>query len=309
MTRRVHLDTDLGGDIDDLAALALLLNWPGVEITGITTVAEEDGRRAGYAHHVLSLAGREGIPVAAGADASRGQYRWTPTYPPEHTFWPEPVAPAPDPLDSALALLKASIEQGAAVVGIGPCTNLAALDRRYPGLLSQAHITLVGGWVLPPRRERSVWGNDADYNFQLDVESTLHVLTHGRPTLVPLHVTVETTLRHADLPRLQAGGPVAQLLAQQALAFDEAGELEAIDRATSSDLPPDFINHLYDPLGCAVATGWTGVTIEELPLALSIEDGWLHERVADHGLPMRVVTSVDGPAFDRLWLDVVERRA
>jgi hypothetical protein len=26
----VHLDTDIGGDIDDLCALAMLLRWPGV---------------------------------------------------------------------------------------------------------------------------------------------------------------------------------------------------------------------------------------------------------------------------------------
>ena len=33
---RVHLDTDIGGDVDDLCALAMLLGWPGVEVTGIT---------------------------------------------------------------------------------------------------------------------------------------------------------------------------------------------------------------------------------------------------------------------------------
>ena len=34
MTHKVHLDTDLGGDIDDLCALAMLLRWKDVEITG-----------------------------------------------------------------------------------------------------------------------------------------------------------------------------------------------------------------------------------------------------------------------------------
>src|SRR5512147_501360 len=72
---RIHLDTDLGGDIDDLCALALLLHLPGLELTGITTVAEHAGRRAGYVRSVLQLAGRQGIPVAAGADASLGVYR------------------------------------------------------------------------------------------------------------------------------------------------------------------------------------------------------------------------------------------
>src|SRR5215471_13488469 len=64
---KVHLDTDIGGDIDDLCALALLLNWPDVEITGITTVLEHGGKRAGYARYALALAGRGEVPVAAGA--------------------------------------------------------------------------------------------------------------------------------------------------------------------------------------------------------------------------------------------------
>jgi purine nucleosidase len=61
MTHKVHLDTDLGGDIDDLCALAMLLRWEDVEITGITTVAESGGRRAGYVQHVLELEGRQAL--------------------------------------------------------------------------------------------------------------------------------------------------------------------------------------------------------------------------------------------------------
>ena len=74
---KVHLDTDLGGDIDDLCALAMLLRWSGkVELNGITTVAEANGRRAGYARYVLGLEGRNEIPVAAGADVAQGFYRY-----------------------------------------------------------------------------------------------------------------------------------------------------------------------------------------------------------------------------------------
>ena len=43
---KLHLDTDIGGDMDDLCALALLLRWPDVALTGITTAAEAAGRRA-----------------------------------------------------------------------------------------------------------------------------------------------------------------------------------------------------------------------------------------------------------------------
>lgn len=67
---RVHLDTDLGGDPDDACALALLLGWPDVEIVGITTTIDPDGRRAACMAHCLKLAGRDDIPVAAGAEVS-----------------------------------------------------------------------------------------------------------------------------------------------------------------------------------------------------------------------------------------------
>jgi inosine-uridine nucleoside N-ribohydrolase len=64
---RLHIDTDIGGNIDDLCALALALKWPGAELVGVTTVAEHAGRRAGYVRYALELAGRAGVAVAAGA--------------------------------------------------------------------------------------------------------------------------------------------------------------------------------------------------------------------------------------------------
>jgi inosine-uridine nucleoside N-ribohydrolase len=56
----------IGADIDDLCALALVLAWPGAELTAVTTVSDDGGRRAGYARHALALAGRPDLPVAAG---------------------------------------------------------------------------------------------------------------------------------------------------------------------------------------------------------------------------------------------------
>lgn len=45
---RLHIDTDFAGDPDDACAVAMALGWPGAELTGITTTADPDGRRAGY---------------------------------------------------------------------------------------------------------------------------------------------------------------------------------------------------------------------------------------------------------------------
>ena len=40
---KIHLDTDIGGDMDDVCALAMLLKWPDLEITGVTTVSDDQG--------------------------------------------------------------------------------------------------------------------------------------------------------------------------------------------------------------------------------------------------------------------------
>ena len=70
---RVHLDTDFGGDTDDACALAYLLARDDVDLVGVTTVADADGRRAAYARYLLELAGRAGVPVATGAARSLTQ--------------------------------------------------------------------------------------------------------------------------------------------------------------------------------------------------------------------------------------------
>ena len=104
---RIHLDTDIGGDIDDLCALAMVLGWPGAEVTGITTSAEDGGRRAGYVRYALQLAGREDIPVAAGVDVASGRFRYSPDYPPDDVYWGGPVIPQPGPPKGAIDMLHA----------------------------------------------------------------------------------------------------------------------------------------------------------------------------------------------------------
>jgi len=206
---KIHLDTDLGGDIDDLCALALLLRWSGIEITAITTAAEENGKRAGYVRYVLSLAHREDIPVAAGADASLEHYLIKPGYPDEEIYWGKRITPSPNSLDKALLLLKKSIEQGATVVGIGPYTNLHLVERQFPGILQSAELFLMGGYIYPPREGFPQWGINMDYNIQADVQSAQFVIEHSNPTLVPLSVTVET-IRTTNPNRRSTAKPSAK---------------------------------------------------------------------------------------------------
>ena len=304
----LHLDTDLGGDIDDLCALAMVLAWPDADLLAVTTVADDQGRRAGYARYALRLAGREDVAVAAGADVALDCYRSRPGLPDEAAYWPEPVPPSPTRLDETLSLLERSIERGAIVAAIGPFTNLALLEKRSPGILRRARLVLMGGYVFPPRPGFPAWGTDMDFNVQVDVESAYYVMQRSDPTLVPLSVTVETSLRRAYLPALRRSGPLARLIARQAEVFARDEGIEARYGRTCPGLPDDTINFQHDPLACAIALGWNdGVEIEEIPLKSEIEDGWLRQRVDGGGTPTRVVTRVDGGKFSEFWLRTVTR--
>jgi len=307
---KIHLDTDIGGDIDDLCALAMLLRWTGdIDVTGITTVAEANGRRAGYARYVLGLEGRDDIPVAAGADVSEGFYRYAElAYPPEQRYWPQKITLRPGASDRAVELLRQGIEKGATIVAIGPYTNLRLLDAKYPGILKEANLFLMGGFVYPIRSGFPDWGNELDWNIQVDVQSAKHVIENSDPTLVPLTVSVETALRRAYLEDLKKAGNLGRLLARQAdeFALDQRNE----DRfgACCSRLPADTINFQHDPLACAIAAGWSeGVVIRDIPLRLSIRDGWLHEEIDDTGKQTKVVVEVDGERFSEFWFETVSK--
>ena len=307
--RKLHLDTDLGGDIDDLCALAMVLNWPEVELVAVTTVSDDRGKRAGYARYALELAGRKDIPVCAGADISQGHYHpRQPGFPDENAYWPEPIQPVPGQAIDAIALLQRSVEQGATIAPSGPFTNLALLEKRSPGILRSANLVLMGGYVFPPRNGFPQWGRDMDYNVQIDAESAEYVLRHSDPTLVPLSVTVETALRRAYLPALREAGPMGQLLARQAEAFARDEDMETRFGRTCDGLPHDIINFLHDPLACAIALGWNnGVEIREIPVKSEIVDGSLYQTVDISGKPTRVATSVNGSEFSEFWLSTVAR--
>jgi inosine-uridine nucleoside N-ribohydrolase len=304
----VHLDTDLGSNPDDVAALAYLLARPDVELTGVTTVDDIGGHRAGCVREVLRLAGRTDLPVAAGAERSLTSGQPSGRPPSGLPYWPAVVPLSPGPVDAALDLLAASVAAGAVVVGIGPATTLALLERCTPGALRAVHVVLMGGWVDPPGPGLPQWGPEDDWNVTCDVVAATEVrAAAGRLTVVPLATTAQVHLRDRDLPRLRAAGPLCDLMARQAAAYRGDRLKRALGRAHAG-IPDDLANVQHDPLAAAVAAGWDGVTIEEMHLrTLAGEHGRLERAGQDDpgGRAVEVVIGVDGPAFAEHWLDTV----
>ena len=281
-----------------------MLGWPGVELVGVTTCSDSSGLRAGLARYALRLAGREDVPVVAGADGSLGGYRVSPVFSDLDRYWPEPIAPEPALAGAALDLLARNVEKGATVVGVGPWTNLALLETARPGLLASTQLVVMGGYVRPVAAGLPAWKPDMDYNVQQDTLAARIVWERCDPLMVQLSVCLEATLREAHLSRLREGGALARLIARQSELYGADSDMRRVGREHPG-LPDDLLNFHYDPLACAVAAGWGGVRVEESKLSARFLDGVLAFPESPRGKPTRVVTGVDGPRFEREWVETL----
>lgn len=303
----MHLDTDLGSNIDDLAALVMLLGAADVEVTGVTTCIDPGGRRAGYVRYTLRQAGREDVPVAAGAEVSMTTLTTPGSFPDDERRWPEPVRPAPSPGGSAVRLLADSVEAGATILAVGPYTNLALLGVERPGLLGGADVVVMGGWFDLPTHGLPAAGPERDWNTQCDTAAASLVTgLAGELTMVPLPLTFRVHLRRAHLGRLRGSGALGRLLAFQAEnhAVDESmAELAASHPA----LPDDLLSFQHDPLAGGAALGWSGLTLEERRMAPVLDGtGVLRFADEDRGRSVRVAVDADTVGFAAAWLNAVE---
>jgi purine nucleosidase len=300
----VHLDTDIGGDTDDACALAFLLGQPDVELAGVTTVADRAGRRAGYARHCLDLAGRDGIPVIAGAGLSMTTLQSAEPVTDDERYWSPGLPCYPSPPGAALDLLSRNVERGATLIAIGPWTNLALLEIALPGSLHQIPVVATGGWT-GLRAGLPSWGPEMDFNVQQDTTAAEIVAATADLTLVPLPVTLSAHLRAADLPRLRASGPLGELLARQGQAHGHDFEMAQMGRRHAG-LPDDLLNFQYDPVACAVALGWPGATVEETRLQPVHQGELMRFEPWTAGRTIRMLTDLDSASFAEDWLNAVK---
>ena len=307
---RIHLDTDFAGDPDDACALAMVLGWPGAELVGVTTTADPDGRRACYVRRLLEMLGSREVPVLPGAGKSTTTGGPMGDIVDHQRFWgdtpPPPVVGRP-PVADALGLIRTSLASGSTVVAIGPYTNLALLERSRPGALSNARVVAMGGWVLPFGEGYPHWRAERDWNVACDTAAALALFESGADlTFVPCAAAASAVLRTADLPRLVASGRVGALLARQSIAHGENGAYSELGRAHPA-LPDDLVNFHWDPVACAAALGWSGVSVDDMELHPVLEGRVLRFEPRRGGRRTSVVTAVRGAAFTDVWLAAVER--
>lgn len=259
MATRVLLDTDIGTDVDDCLALALLLNSPELELAGVTCVYGDVLLRTRMILKLLNLFGASNMPVCAGAQR--------PLLGLKPVFWaghegegllePEDDNLAPNPLYAPDFLVRSVMENPGQLhlIAIGPLTNVALAIMREPKFAANlGRLTIMGGAIRgADRLDLPV----AEHNIKCDPEAAHVVLTSGAPiTLVPLDVTTQVRTRRGDEDRIRMrGGYFREAVAHQL-------EIYPIFRSNGS-------TNLHDPLAVG-AVAQPGL-VDLRPLHVSVE--------------------------------------
>ncbi len=204
----IILDTDIGTDIDDAFALALVLRSPEFDLVGVTTVSGDTQARARIAGKMLWEAGRRGVPVAAGRPGK--------PLPIEQARWAEGFTSPQILTEGAAEFLIREIERRPGeltLVPIGPLTNVSDLLKQHPEVAKRTkRIVLMGGSIALGYEPGS--GAAAEYNIASDIEAARAVFASGIPiVMAPLDVTAMLQLDRAGRKRVfEARTPLSSAL-------------------------------------------------------------------------------------------------
>lgn len=230
----VIIDTDIGSDIDDTWALALILASDCFDVRLIMTVCEDVRYKAALAAKLCEIAGQE-IPVVCGVGGETvcsAQAAWLAGE--ERTF----SAAFEDAFARAV-----NRSPGLTVIELAPFTNLARILERYPGLSRDFRVTAMIGAI-----EKGYLNEDkagAECNAALDPEAFNRVLAAGVKTeILPLDVCRDFILDKDCYRRvLTSPDPLARAVTENYRIWhrDYKGGAIKFDPETSSGILYDLL--------------------------------------------------------------------
>jgi purine nucleosidase len=201
----VVLDTDIGTDVDDLMALALILGSPGIDLVGITTAYGDTRLRAQLTARILKITGRS-IPVHAGRqDTLSGREIWWAGHEGVLHNNLDEERYASD--DAVSFLVKTVLDAPGEIdlIAIGPLTNIAeAIAANMQFAAAVRHLWIMGG---------SFGDHEPEHNFRSDTVAARAVFAAGIPTTVTgLEVTRQIHIGAPELARIADSGELGRLV-------------------------------------------------------------------------------------------------
>jgi len=201
----VILDTDIGSDVDDALALAMLLGADEVDLLGITTVYGDTRLRAKIATHLCSIAERE-IPIFAGESAPlSGNQVWLSGLEGEgienlHNHKVSTLFGV-DYLVGAVNAHPGQVD----LMAIGPLTNIArAIESSIEFSQNIKQLWIMGGDFSETKIE---------HNFKCDIIAAKAVLESNIPIkILDLPSAQKTILNLSEINRIQKSGKLGPFL-------------------------------------------------------------------------------------------------
>ncbi len=305
MARSVILDTDIGSDIDDTWALAMLLASPELNLQLITTVSGDTRHRAALCARLLTAAGRQDVPIGIGIG---GPLKLPPVLSgtPQAAFVGSDDAALSahsmvhgDGVDEMITMILTA-PAPVTVIAIGPLTNIAEALRRCPQIVERASLVGMHGSVRVGYRGATA--PTPEYNVFADIPAARAALSAAWDVCItPLDSCGSVVLKGDAYQQFCAyarshPGSMASMVLENYRAWLAAVGAPAnrlLKRSTT----------LYDTVAIYLAFTREALTMETL--RITIDDvGYTREDAA--GKAMQVATGWrDTEAFGSLLLERV----
>jgi inosine-uridine nucleoside N-ribohydrolase len=275
----VILDTDIGGDIDDTWALALLLKSREVDLRMVVSDYGDTPYRAKIIAKLLEVAKRTDVQVGIGIqqDASGGpQAKWVADY--DLARYPGKVHR--DGVRGMIDLIMSSREP-ITLVAIGPMPNLKAALERKPEIAQRARFVGMHGSVRrgydgkpTPDREWNVVGNP---------KAAQQVFTAAWPmTITPLDTCGLVRLKGEKYRKVaECKDPLTRAVIENYEIWFKAGNPQHRGK-------PDASSVLFDTVAAYLSFTHELVNIERLPIKVT-DNGFT--RIDPQGKMVQCATS------------------
>jgi inosine-uridine nucleoside N-ribohydrolase len=288
----VILDTDIGGDIDDTWALALLLKSPEVDLKMVVTDYGDTPYRAKIVAKLLEVAKRTDVQVGIGIQQDAkggGQAKWVADY--DLARYPGKVHK--DGIGAMIDLVMTSPEP-ITLLAIGPVPNLKAALERRPEIAE--HVRFVGMDGSVRRGYEGKPTPDAEWNIVADAKAAQKVFTAPWPmTITPVDTCGLVRLKGDKYRKVaESKDPLARAVIENYEIWFKAGNPQHPGK-------PDASSILFDTVGVYLTFSHDLVNIERLPIKVT-DDGFT--RIDQGGKKIDCATSwKDLAAYEDFLVD------
>lgn len=290
----VILDTDLGDDIDDTWALAMLLGSPQVDVKLIVTASDDTQTKTRLVAKILEGMGRTDIPLAKGvknSDNKINQAQWLGDY--QLDQYKGKVID--DGVGALIDEIKKTKDKITLCV-IGPQTNIKAALERDSSIAEKARVVLMAGSVHIGYDGKE--GRSPEWNVVKDVPAAKAVFAAPwEITMAPLDIC--GTLRLSG-PRYNAVKDSKNPLASVTIDNYEHW-------ANRKHHPADSSSILFDTAAAYLAFDESFMEIETIKLSVDDKGNTVPD---DKGRPVRCALRwKDRNAFEQLLVNSLTSKA